>query len=1099
MADTSPDNLRGFIVPFDLSADNQWTSQSVLTEGTIRAGVPVANQSSGLVLSSSGLMGSDIIDIKTSEAGHIQNKPKFEWKESTQSEYYGCDAANMMSHFQAVINNDSTANEYYPRHALKLQSGDVLILVENIFNNANNLLAVKYKTDQTVSQVTIVSETVTSGLPGGQYRFGGLCQLPDRSILAATWAANSTDNTAQIHIYRSTDDGVTWTLRSKRALPSNIDISGAPGAGAAGFDLDRIRLASNSSQVCLLVSIHSHNTDLNSRNIMAQYGSTSEGMKFDFVFQSTGVRAYVKPDIVSIDEAFVVSWIFDTDFVHIMRISNAFENLDIVRNYTGAFTLNFNTTGLLTITAKLASGQKTMWMDDDQRLYIAARTMIGSGIGEIKIGHSDLVGVGYDDLGRNWSQYGRSMTGTAPSTCYQPRDTDDNLTTIIGCSGVVGDQMLFSNMTTGDTGNTFKLSLFALHLGGFSTVNYGKLVFYPEDINRGYHYLDWLPIRAPSATGWTAAGTGTETLKGDHVQIDVTSGNTKTFTQTISDKTGGVIAKFRAKVVSGGDNTNGSGLELKIERIAVSQVFHVRLIINTTSVHLYDILSGSTIGQITGLTDTSDGIDIILQLDNSAGDILLCARGATAKARRYSKLTGQASLSAGTGSLIKWGVVTSHSSNIEADWYNVSYAIGQATGKLIDQTDLIGKPYPPQGFFTTIVSGLKISTKDGPARESETYTITPRADTPATRTLYKIHPSRSVGWRSDAISTPDSGNVPEEKIAWQLDTALTQDHRIPGGTLGIHLADINFKDLSVQRYDTGSTAWVSVASFTNGIPFNYVRNGHSITCSDSNGEFFHYAECAGWRVILTSGDDTTLVRKIKFNNEGVLSAGTLQQCVLQLEDAKSGDPTSGSGFLVPSDFTMIFNNNPNTAGYRIVIPAQRTNEGYYQIGKMVMGPVLFPAHQYGRGRTIQFEADTSTEILSNGIQRSNKLGSGGRNIRIAWTEGVDISALFEAQANPNYYKASTSGSAIPTASEGSAPTSMIGMIKHLSGSLEAIVYLPIVRKMVSTELSLNRYHEHVMCTVSDDVQIENVLGDEQLATGAGEVFRVGTVTLREIR
>ena len=76
---------------------------------------------------------------------------------------------------------------------------------------------------------------------------------------------------------------------------------------------------------------------------------------------------------------------------------------------------------------------------------------------------------------------------------------------------------------------------------------------------------------------------------------------------------------------------------------------------------------------------------------------------------------------------------------------------------------------------------------------------------------------------------------------------------------------------------------------------------------------------------------------------------------------------------------------------------------------------------------------------------------------------------------------------------------MIGMIKHLSGSLEAIVYLPIVRKMVSTELSLNRYHEHVMCTVSDDVQIENVLGDEQLATGAGEVFRVGTVTLREIR
>jgi len=69
----------------------------------------------------------------------------------------------------------------------------------------------------------------------------------------------------------------------------------------------------------------------------------------------------------------------------------------------------------------------------------------------------------------------------------------------------------------------------------------------------------------------------------------------------------------------------------------------------------------------------------------------------------------------------------------------------------------------------------------------------------------------------------------------------------------------------------------------------------------------------------------------------------------------------------------------------------------------------------------------------------------------------------------------------------------------LSGGLDALVYLPNVRRTAATEISLNRYHEHMMATMSDDVQIENVVGDEILATGRGEVMRVGTVTLREIR
>ena len=62
---TSPDNLRGFIVPFALDAENQWDAQSTMTQGTRRAGLPDPAQSSALILQTSGLQGSSILDIKT--------------------------------------------------------------------------------------------------------------------------------------------------------------------------------------------------------------------------------------------------------------------------------------------------------------------------------------------------------------------------------------------------------------------------------------------------------------------------------------------------------------------------------------------------------------------------------------------------------------------------------------------------------------------------------------------------------------------------------------------------------------------------------------------------------------------------------------------------------------------------------------------------------------------------------------------------------------------------------------------------------------------------------------------------------------------------
>jgi hypothetical protein len=107
---------------------------------------------------------------------------------------------------------------------------------------------------------------------------------------------------------------------------------------------------------------------------------------------------------------------------------------------------------------------------------------------------------------------------------------------------------------------------------------------------------------------------------------------------------------------------------------------------------------------------------------------------------------------------------------------------------------------------------------------------------------------------------------------------------------------------------------------------------------------------------------------------------------------------------------------------------------------MVMGPVVIPATQYGRGRTISWEANTDTTTLPNGVQYANVRGNGGRTVRIGWVDGVDISELYQYTPNPDFYTTRTGD--LPEAAIGSAPTTMYGIVQQMQGNANAVVYLP---------------------------------------------------------
>ena len=247
--------------------------------------------------------------------------------------------------------------------------------------------------------------------------------------------------------------------------------------------------------------------------------------------------------------------------------------------------------------------------------------------------------------------------------------------------------------------------------------------------------------------------------------------------------------------------------------------------------------------------------------------------------------------------------------------------------------------------------------------------------------------------------------------------------------------------------------------------------------------------------MLDDGASNIVQRRIKSNGDGVLANTTSKRAYLTIEGVKSTDPTSGDAYLIPSNVTVLLRQNEFT-GFRIKISSQKTNEGYFEIGTMVAGPLVITGPQYGRGRTIQIESNVIENESPNGTLYTTSRGQDGRVVRIAWTDGVDTSELNANAADPNHYELYSGD---PIAVNGSAPTAMMGLIQYVKSSQNAIVYLPNIAINPSDEVVLNRYHNQILTTIGTEVQIDHVVGDELLDGGRGEVFRVSTVLLREVR
>lgn len=1092
MANITPNHIRGFLVPFKLTADHFWASESTLTQNGSLAGIPVSQNDSPLVVTSKGVQTQDI-EIKTNRAGHIQDGAGFVWRYDGDTNFYGHETpAKVMD--VTMLQSPPVNNKYTPRDTIRLSTGSILVAVEHETVTDNNTRVFKIGVDGVVSSVQV--DTVSTSTLLSNKRYPTLMELPNGSINLAVWVIDDSKDVANIHIYKSIDDGESWSLVSSRALPEDLDVSSTFGAGNVGFELQPITMASTANQVLMFCGFNLHNTTPTFGSRVRQYGSTNGGLTFKFVDESEsgdGSHFYL-PQIVEYNGVLIIGYIASTDSIDFTRTSNVF---DSVFDQLGLIPADSISGSFAQGTAnRLVDGDWTMALDSDGRIYIYM-AKIGKTI--IHGGYSDLAGVSVEEYAKKWYQYGDNTGSFANSRVIEfetPLASGGGMENIKAVSGQ-GEILLFGQWKNLGT-NSLATGLQMVTLGGWSSQQYGRLQPYPLDNQWGYDLNTWTPFDEPQQnTLWTQTVTGaaTDVLGGDHITLNATGSDVIYYSQNVSDKTNGVTLHTKISQVTGGTVTRGTTIGVQIQTQSTTDTYHLEIVVGSNRIHVYDAHTSTVIGSNTSITLT-DGIQILCHLDNSTGKINVYY-GDSGSPRQYQSINGTLTTDPNTTQSIYWGIPTAGGADRFADFHFFSYGLGSTVGIDWRDGDLNSKQYSPRGFETPIKDGLTISTLDGPAREGDTYLLTPQFGSPIQRTLHIVSPSPQVGWRSDSVTNPDTTAISTTSIAWYLDTTIkgTAVTHTESQAIGVHLTGINFQNVLIEIHN-GST-WSTGATVDNSVggAINFTRVGASIHSTQTNGPYLHLNECDGWSVLLDDGAGNVVQRRIKSNGDGVLANTTSKKAYLTIDGVKTTDPSSGTMTLIPSSVTIIMNVN-ELSGFRLKINTQKTNEGYFEIGTMVAGPLVIAGPQYGRGRTIQIESNVIENVASNGTLYSTSRGKDGRVVRIAWTDGVDTSSLNAPQAAPNHYDLYTGQ---PIAVNGSAPTAMMGLIQYVKSSQNAIVYLPMLTTNPSGEIVLNRYHNQILTTIGTEIQIDHVIGDELLENNLGEVFRVSTVLLREVR
>jgi|DEB0MinimDraft_10_1074344.scaffolds.fasta_scaffold01141_3 hypothetical protein len=1103
-----------------------WEAQSTYTEAGARPGRPVpARDTEALLIASGSQADGTDLDILAIDGGPVGRDPRaagLVWKNQTDgaNAYRGREIPATLSAWE-VLSWQTGTGLRRPHSATLTQAAytdRVVVVAEEFTADGYDVVSWYRAPDGTLSSKVVIHDATDEGTS----RTPCLVEVGDR-LFCLHWARGVGDASGNLYIrvQMSLDGGATWEVVRHRASTTKNVVANVTFSGTAGSNLEprRLRAAYKDGQVLVIGHLWEQiaTSDVNNADVWVQYASTDLSTRLDqILLTDSGGSAGDGGafDLVVAGGRFVCLMAAANDVLRSAAIATAFTPMLTQMATTGTFS---GVSGNSASPPRQSDADVALVVDDIGLLWGYVR------LAETGNNDSQLINVIYSsDAGDTWERVGSSdatpglgftslwnsgRTASAHNGDYYPRGF------------AVSWQRARAVMVHGwqaDTG-TNDNSLALAYIGGYHDLTIAPISDGAELIDRHPWAHTHLPLeRAQDTTFWTAtsAGVVANSLQSDGSEI-LSSGDGASAGNLYvsgSDSTTGdtiLVATFAAYGSNSGASATTDRAAFTFRLDDGTRGVELGIYLSASAFGVYDRVAASQLAHVTGLANEIREWRLGMYVDE--GDTVKRVRiwyrtWDTSEDRQWIHV-GAYALASDGGSVgsnrVQFGCFTSGIPQADLEVYHGPH---WTVGNAADASCLAGSAYTwdvwvtatdnPEHLSPTPMSsspvylsgGVSVRGIDGPAMKSDSWTLSPDHEFPVERVWPSYARSSRTRWRS----TDDTAQV---TIALAVDPELlgTTDSAVGSPLVGVWLGGINWRTGKIQRY-TGA-AWVDVASIDAADAFGTLgctRTGATIVPSGDTTHQIAAQELVGWdyREIGPTG----VVRRIQANRGGRWATGTTAgpRARLMLSKVDDTEATSTNAVLSARNVCLVFEHAAATAasGWRILIDAQDTVEGYFEIGTLMVGPVWVAGQPTDWGRRMDQVLGTAYRRQQDGSVTASHPAPGGVSVDVAFTGGVDTRQFHDGTTEPTWIE-TTSTSGV----EGVA--TLAATVYDLQGEIAAlgthpVVYLPRIEANASGDVrTLTRWYDYLLGYVPDGVRVTSSIGDE----GADESMTVGAFTI----
>ena len=1118
------DQYQGLLIPDGrLTATTAlWDAQSSYSQAGPRAGVPVPESDSEAVLEAQGLQVADssidLLAVDGGPVGRTIDAAQMVWRRTGDgtNAFRGWEIPATFSSWE-VVQWAPTTTDYGPPHVCTLRSDkyrDRVVMVAERTDN-DSIYCFRRDPDAGTWSSAVV---IHSGATEGAASYPCLVEVGDR-LYCLHWVpgVGEASDGRWIRVQVSEDGGATWSVARRYAHGSFLYVdSGATGSQS---NVGMIRAAYSAGQVmvCYLREAGSAGAGV-PRDSINQYASNNLSLGLDFVDRTSTGGPF---DLVVSGGIFVLVWAQSDRHIYWARLGSAYSPLTSV-SWGSTASYGWDQTSFAEVDGNdhITDADVAVAVDDAGLLWLYARHANTSVIGAV----GEIIVVYSNDDGDNWNRVG--LDSKVPSSLVD--------TSQVWSGGVNGAQTddshyprhlavcwqrgraVMAHQWYAATATTTQTSLAVGYLGGYHDLTIAPIRDGTSLVDRHPWQLTRLPIeRAQDTSSWTLVSSGA-----------FANALQSTGAERFSAPGGAAGGYVYRDYAAGGDDlavltfaayASGAGATGTAQRAALSvriddgsRGVEVAIYLGATEFGVYDVVSSTQLALHQSLGNNAREWRIGVYA-NEANSIRTCrvwyrdwnksgGNPATVEDRRWS-FVGAFALTDDGGTVgsnrVKYGIWGTGTSVADLDVYHgPHFAIGDTSAAncisgsayqwhLWATTDnpeqLSGRPLSSSPVY--YADGLEVLAVDGPAHKGDSWTVATAYEYP----IERLWPSYSRSPRTRWRSTDET----QQQIAVALDeTLLGTDESHAGAPLyGLHLSGINWRQGSLEYY-TGA-AWVKVLDIDTS-PWGavaFVREGATLLPNAALDHQIAGQELVGWDARIIAGD----IRRIRGNRGGRWSTGTTAgpRARVDLAGVDGGEAASGTVAFCARSVTLVFEIPAATtlSGWRLVINAQDTVEGYFEIGTMLLGRVWVAGlpPDWGRRTTQILGAAYSTQ--QDGSTAASLPRPTGMGVEVAWPAPVD-STEFHAGGEPQYVTTTTTSGV-----EGAA--TWTATVYDLQGELAAagtspLVYLPRIEREATNDLrTLTRWYEHLLCHADRGLVVTHPLGDE----GTDEQLTVASLSL----